>query len=171
MFKQFIQTKQHQLCNVHCHLFWSGLACDRQNKEHSQIRLVLTTSILGMEFNPENVRSFVYSCLPRNISLYFQEQGGGGCRGKLSVASLYYSARNISRILHGICEGIIQYCENDTSCLRNYILSISIFGFQKNPGIGGCKCCCICKKSCVSLVSTLLLNHHHFHQHLYQVLL
>lgn len=115
-------------------------------KEHSLIRLVLTTSILGMGFDPENVTHVVHSCPPRNISQYFQEVGRAGRRGQPSVASLYYSARNIARNLPGITEDIIHYCKNDTSCLRNCILSV--FGFQKNSDIVDCKCCCICKRNC-----------------------
>lgn len=119
-------------------------------KEHSLIRLVLTTSILGMGFDPENVTHVVHSCPTRNISQYFQEVGRAGRRGQPSVASLYYSTRNIARNLPGITEDIIQYCKNDTSCLRNCIHSV--FGFEKNSDIVNCKCCCICKKIVIMMI-------------------
>lgn len=119
-------------------------------KEHSLIRLVLTTSILGMGFDPENVTHVVHSCPTRNISQYFQEVGRAGRRGQPSVASLYYSTRNIARNLPGITEDIIQYCKNDTSCLRNFIHSV--FGFEKNSDIVDCKCCCICKKIVIMMI-------------------
>ena len=48
------------------------------NKEDSKIRLVLTTSFLGVGFDPENVTNIVHACPPRNISQYFQEIGRAG---------------------------------------------------------------------------------------------
>ena len=47
-------------------------------KSDPQIRLVLTTSILGMGFDPENVTHIIQACPPRNITQYFQEIGRAG---------------------------------------------------------------------------------------------
>lgn len=47
-------------------------------KMSPKIRLVLTTSISGMGFDPENVTRVIHANPPRNISQYFQEVGRAG---------------------------------------------------------------------------------------------
>lgn len=42
-------------------------------KENPTIRLVLTTSIAGMGFDPKNVTHIIHACPPRNMSQYLQE--------------------------------------------------------------------------------------------------
>ena len=123
-------------------------------KENPHIRLVLTTSILGMGFDPKNVTNIVHACPPRNVAQYFQEIGRAGRQGQLSKATLFYSARNIARNLPGINEDIISYCTNNTSCLRNELLSV--FGYEKDTNIVGCTCCSFCKTNCTCIDCLLL---------------
>ena len=124
-------------------------------KVDPHIRLVLTTSILGMGFDPKNVSRVVHACPPRNMAQYLQEIGRAGRCGQPSKATLHYNASNIARNLPGINEDIISYCTNDTSCLRNQLLSV--FGYEKDKSIVGCKCCSFCKTSC-NCEECLLLN-------------
>jgi superfamily II DNA helicase RecQ len=115
-------------------------------KENSQIRLVLTTSIAGMGFDPENVTQVIHTCPPRSMSQYLQEVGRAGRRGQSAKATLYYRNSEISKNLPGIVDDIISYCLNDTSCLRNQMLSV--FGFEKDSSISRAECCSYCNMHC-----------------------
>jgi superfamily II DNA helicase RecQ len=84
-------------------------------KQNPRIRLVLTTSIAGMGFDPENVTQVIHACPPRNLSQYLQEIG----RAKVI---LYYGNRDIAKHVPGINENIINYCRNEDSCLKNVLL-------------------------------------------------
>ncbi|XP_062576667.1 ATP-dependent DNA helicase RecQ-like [Saccostrea cucullata] len=119
---------------------------DELKKEHPRIRLVSSTSISGMGFDPSNVTQVIHTCPPRDLSQYFQEVGRAGRRGQPARAILYYSKRDIARNLPGIHENIIGYCRNNSNCLRNQLLSA--FGFTKDETITGCKCCSHCKLQC-----------------------
>jgi hypothetical protein len=116
-------------------------------KSNSRIRLVLTTSISGMGFDPDNVTQIIHSCPPRNLSQYLQEIGRAGRRGQSARAILYYSNRDIAKNLPGITEEMIDYCKTNNECLRNKLLST--FGFQKDSAVLCCKCCSVCKKTCI----------------------
>lgn len=116
-------------------------------KENPTIRLVLTTSIAGMGFDPKNVTHIIHACPPRNMSQYLQEIGRAGRSGQPSFATLFYSNRDIGKNLPGIKEDIINYCKNDSSCLRNQLLSV--FGFEKKESIIDCKCCSFCAENCI----------------------
>lgn len=54
-------------------------------KDNPRIRLVLTTSISGMGFDPSNVTQVIHTCPPRDLSQYFQEVGRAGRRGQRAV--------------------------------------------------------------------------------------
>lgn len=116
-------------------------------KENPTIRLVLTTSIAGMGFDPKNVTHVIHACSPRNVSQYLQEIGRAGRSGQTSHATLYYCNRDIGKNLPGINDDIINYCKTDSSCLRNQLLSV--FGFKKDKSIIDCKCCSFCAENCI----------------------
>ncbi|XP_069113645.1 uncharacterized protein [Argopecten irradians] len=111
--------------------------------ENPRIRLVLTTSIAGMGFDPRNVTQVIHTCPPRNISQYMQEIGRAGRQGQPARAVLYFNNHDIAKNLPGITEDIIVYCKNDTTCLRNAILNV--FGFEKDQSITATECCSNCK--------------------------
>lgn len=83
-------------------------------KENPTIRLVLTTSIAGMGFDPKNVTHIIHACPPRNMSQYLQEIGRAGRCGQPSFATLFYSNRDIGNNLPGIKEDIIN-CSNSVT--------------------------------------------------------
>jgi ATP-dependent DNA helicase RecQ len=105
-------------------------------KQNPRIRFVLTTSIAGMGFDPENVTQVIHAFPPRNLSQYLQEIGRAGPQGESAKAILYYGNRDIAKHVPGINENIINYCRNEDSCLKNVLLST--FGFEKDTSIAGC---------------------------------
>ncbi|XP_063411329.1 putative ATP-dependent DNA helicase Q1 [Mytilus trossulus] len=116
--------------------------------ENPRIRLVLTTSVSGMGFDPENVSHVIHTVPPRNLSQYLQEIGRAGRRGQNAETTLYHCARDLAKNLPGIQNDIIEYCKNKTECLRT--LMLSKFGFEKSETayLCGKKCCCFCSSSC-----------------------
>lgn len=100
-----------------------------------------------MGLDPKNVTHIIHACPPRNMSQYLQEIGRADRCGQPSFATLFYSNRDIGKNLPGIKEDIINYCKNDSSCLRNQLLSV--FGFEKKESIIDCKCCSFCDENCI----------------------
>ncbi|CAG2216755.1 recQ [Mytilus edulis] len=115
------------------------------NTENPRIRLILTTSVTGMGFDPTCITRVIHASPPRSVSQYLQEIGRAGRRGQASEAILYYNKRDIAKNLPGISDDIISYC-NTESCLRTNLLSV--FGYLKSSSLQGCACCCFCKKTC-----------------------
>ena len=114
----------------------------------SRIRLVLSTSITGMGFDPPAICRVIHACPPRSMSQYLQEIGRAGRRGQKSEAILYFNGHDINPNLPGIQPDIIAYCRNEKGkCLRNLLLDT--FGFQKNSSSPvGCQCCTTCSVTC-----------------------
>ena len=112
------------------------------NSENPRIRLVLTTSVSGMGFDPPCITRVIHACPPRSLSQYLQEIGRGGRRGQSATAVLYYSNMDLAKNLPGLNEDIVNYC-NTTTCLRDTMLSV--FGFVKAP-IDPASCCSNCSK-------------------------
>ena len=117
-------------------------------KETPRIRLILSTSVSGMGFDPPAVTRVIHSRPPRSISQYFQEIGRAGRRGQKSQAILYFNGNDISKNLPGIEVDIIEYCRNkERKCLRELILNV--FGFLPDHlSPLGCLCCSICELKC-----------------------
>lgn len=110
--------------------------------ENPRIRLILTSSVAGMGFDPPSVKRIIHAKPPRNLSQYLQEIGRAGRRGQNSSAILHYNERDIAKNIPGIQEDIVQYCKNEETCLRELLLKP--FGFSKSPGIANENCCSFC---------------------------
>ncbi|KAJ8300059.1 hypothetical protein KUTeg_021578 [Tegillarca granosa] len=84
-------------------------------KQVPRFRLVFTTSVIGMGFDPPSIKHIIHMKPPRNLNNYFQEIGRAGRRGQISKATLYYCNADISKNLPGITDDIISYCKSDLS--------------------------------------------------------
>ncbi|KAH3887128.1 hypothetical protein DPMN_011144 [Dreissena polymorpha] len=121
------------------------------------IRLILTSSVAGMGFDPPCVTRIIHAKPPASIAQYLQEIGRAGRRGQQSHAILYYNKRDLAANTPGIQQDIIKYCSDDTRCLREKLLEP--FGFQKSDQIANDKCCSICKsKSAASHLLSAMEN-------------
>jgi superfamily II DNA helicase RecQ len=109
-----------------------------------RIRLVLTSSVAGMGFDPPCIERVIHAKPPRSLSQYLQEIGRAGRRGQPSKAILYCNKQDVAKNLPGIQDNIVEYCNNDVKCLREMLLEP--FGFLKSDNIDGDKCCSYCKK-------------------------
>ncbi|KAH3771067.1 hypothetical protein DPMN_172367 [Dreissena polymorpha] len=116
--------------------------------EYPRIRLILTSSVAGMGFDPPSVMRIIHARPPRNLSQYLQEIGRAGRRGQNSSAILHYNKRDIAKNIPGIQEDIVQYCNNEETCLRELLLKP--FGFSKSPGIANENCCSFCLNEDIS---------------------
>ncbi|XP_060586522.1 ATP-dependent DNA helicase RecQ-like [Ruditapes philippinarum] len=108
--------------------------------EKPRIRLVLTSSVAGMGFDPPSVERVIHARPPRNMSQYLQEIGRAGRRGQKSKAILYYNNRDVAKNIPGIQEDILEYCKNNNKCLREMLLAP--FGFTKSDKKESC--CSFC---------------------------
>ena len=114
--------------------------------ESPRFRLVFTTSVVGMGFDPPAVEHVIHARPPRNLSNYFQEVGRAGRRGQQAVATLHYRNADVSANVQGLKEDIVTYCKGNV-CLRECILDT--FGFKRSADSPtGCRCCSVCKCLC-----------------------
>ncbi|VDI80438.1 Hypothetical predicted protein [Mytilus galloprovincialis] len=56
-----------------------------------RFRLVFTTTVVGMGFDPPSVTQVIHCKPPRSLTNYLQEIGRAGRRGQMSTATLYYT--------------------------------------------------------------------------------
>lgn len=125
-----------------------NIITDDLKKSQPRFRLIFCTSCVGMGFNAKSIEQVIHGKPPRNISDYYQQVGRCGRAGqKNAQATLFFNSHDIARNLPGIKQDIIGYCKTH-QCLRDYILKC--YGFEKNEiSPQGCKCCCICKQTCM----------------------
>jgi superfamily II DNA helicase RecQ len=93
-----------------------------------------------MGLNAPHIRVVIHYKPPTSIEKYFQETGRAGRDGLPSKAILYYNNTDIRKNRPGIQQNIIEYCKNDSKCLREVMLKT--FAVKKSENIEDC--CCIC---------------------------
>lgn len=76
-------------------------------KENPRFRLVFTTPIIGMGFDPPAVTMVIHVKPPRSITSYLQEIGRAGRRSQAATAVLHYCGKDTAKNLPGIQTDII----------------------------------------------------------------
>lgn len=111
-----------------------------------RFRLVFTTTVVGMGFDPPSVTQVIHCKPPRSLTNYLQEIGRAGRRGQMSTATLYYTNMDLAKNLPGIQDDILCYCRHK-ACYRECLLKI--FGYKKSSNSPeGCLCCSFCSLQC-----------------------
>ncbi|VDI62892.1 Hypothetical predicted protein [Mytilus galloprovincialis] len=62
-----------------------------------RFRLVFTTTVVGMGFDPPSVTQVIHCKPPRSLTNYLQEIGRAGRRGQMSTATLYYTNMDLKK--------------------------------------------------------------------------
>jgi len=65
----------------------------------TRTQVVVVTIAFGLGINKPDVRFVMHHTLPKSIGAYHQESGRAGSDGEPAECVLYYSPRNISRVL------------------------------------------------------------------------
>ena len=123
--------------------------CEIQRKwANNQIQIIVATIAFGMGIDKPDVRFVIHYSLPKSLEGYYQETGRCGRDGNESCCIMYYNYGDKKIIEFMIDRGegtwaekqrqrhnlqqVIEYCENNSDCRRQQILSVSIIIFCIN---------------------------------------
>jgi len=117
------------------------------NSSCPRIKLVFSTSVLGMGFDAHTIARVIHARPPRHVNDYMQETGRAGRRGQQSEAVLYWEPRDISSNVNGMTDNMSEYCRCDNVCLREKLLSF--YGYLPKQSFASCcQCCSFCANNC-----------------------
>ncbi|PIA13075.1 ATP-dependent DNA helicase [Coemansia reversa NRRL 1564] len=116
----------------------------QQRWQHNELQVIVATIAFGMGIDKPDVRFVIHHSLPTSLEGYYQETGRAGRDGKPAICVLFYTYRDKASLEYMIDRGdgdwelkerqrqqvrqVIQFCENDTDCRRQLVLSY--FGEQ-----------------------------------------
>lgn len=132
--------------------------CEIQRKwANNQIQIIVATIAFGMGIDKPDVRFVIHYSLPKSLEGYYQETGRCGRDGNESCCILYYNYADKKIIEFMIDKGegtrdekqrqrhnlqqVIDYCENNSDCRRQQILSVSIGALDIFPFYFNYFCC------------------------------
>lgn len=104
------------------------------------LRLVLATVALGMGLNAPSIQRIIHCRPPTTMEKYIQEIGRAGRNGQPSEALLYFNNSDISKARKRLTNAMVEYCKNDSKCLREVLLKY--FGFDHVLYAGDKEYCC-----------------------------
>ena len=107
------------------------------------LRIVIATTAFGMGIDCPDNRQTIHLGAPEDIESYVQGVGRAGCDG-LSACALLVVKKSGRRQIE---KNMLNYCENDTVCRRDFLLRD--FDNYVHAVIGTeCMCCDVCAKKC-----------------------
>lgn len=110
-------------------------------KDKPTTRLVLATVALGMGLNSPAIIRVMHMRPPVSLEHYLQEIGRAGRCGQSASAVMFYNYSDIAPNRKGIKQEMVDFCKNNETCLRLYL--VNYFGFDKVLFSGSKKECCV----------------------------
>ena len=109
------------------------------------LRIVISTIAFGMGVDCNEVYQIIHVGPPEDVESYIQHIGRCGRDGKPACALMLYG----KKLMENTTDDLIKYCNISNVCRRNYLFSD--FECFVKSSVSGCKCCDVCKLSCVCI--------------------
>lgn len=105
------QLRKNGFSNVYSYTGETG-AKDREflleSWKNNEFDIMIATSAFGMGVDKSNVRSIIHSCVPENLSRFYQEVGRAGRDGLPSISVMsYYASRDDGRNDLSVAFGLV----------------------------------------------------------------
>ena len=140
---------------VRCSFYHAGMSpreriVVQQMWQRKQLHVICATVAFGMGIDKPDVRFVIHFTIPRTLENYYQETGRAGRDGKYSYCILFYSFTDVRKLqkmiqidkslsrkdkIHHLekLQRVMSYCETDTLCRREMLLTY--FEESFNPAL------------------------------------
>ena len=148
---------------IKCSFYHAGMSSRerivvQQMWQRNQLHVICATVAFGMGIDKPDVRFVIHFTIPRTLENYYQETGRAGRDGKYSYCILFYSFADVRKLqkmiqidkslsrrdkIHHLekLQQVMSYCETDTLCRREMLLTYFEESFNPELCLLNCDNC------------------------------